>query len=459
MPGTPVCDFIEQYRGLNPARFHMPGHKGKSFTGPEACDITEITGADELFHADGILLESELNASALFGSGRTLYSAEGSSLCIRSMLYMALLLWKERTQTAPFQRPTVLAGRNAHKSFLSAAALLDLDVEWLWPGDPDDRLCACTITAKAVEDALRSMKTPPCAVYITAPDYLGNLTELKSIAAAAHAAHTLLLVDNAHGAYLKFLKESLHPMDLDADICCDSAHKTLPALTGGAYLHISPRILSGTDDYAAAAMQLFASTSPSYLILQSLDRVNRYLSGEYPQRLEETVGILNELKTFLSAIGYNVLRSEPLKLTVSVREWGWTGTWAMHFMEERGIFPEYADPDYLVLMASPENTPEDFKRLREAFTQLDRKQPLKNVSLPVWKPERALSVREAAMLPFETIPSEAAEGRIAALSAVTCPPAVSVVTGGEIVNAAAVRVCAYYGIHTLTVVKGDPHRN
>ena len=118
MMDTPVCDFVRRYLDAGAVRMHMPGHKGVPGLGPEAGDITEIEGADELYAARGIIRESEKNAAALFGAARTVYSAEGSSLCIRAMLYLARLRAAERG--LPFR---VLAGRNAHKALISAAAL------------------------------------------------------------------------------------------------------------------------------------------------------------------------------------------------------------------------------------------------------------------------------------------------------------------------------------------------
>ena len=112
---TPICDFVQRYKDSSPVRFHMPGHKGKTHLGPEPWDITEIAGADELYHPTGIIRESEENASSLFGSARTVYSTEGSSLCIRAMVYLALLNAKVQGR-----KPVIFAGRNAHKTFLSA---------------------------------------------------------------------------------------------------------------------------------------------------------------------------------------------------------------------------------------------------------------------------------------------------------------------------------------------------
>ena len=124
---TPILDFVRAYAAGSSVRAHMPGHKGVPRLGCEPFDITEIAGADALYEADGIIAKSEEHATALFGTNRTLYSTEGSSQCIRAMLFLAA------TRKKSPGRARILAGRNAHKAFLYAAALLDLDVEWLWP--------------------------------------------------------------------------------------------------------------------------------------------------------------------------------------------------------------------------------------------------------------------------------------------------------------------------------------
>ena len=131
---TPICDFVTEYAKASPVRMHMPGHKGKPLLGFESLDLTEIKGADSLYEADGIIADSERNASALFGC-RTFYSTEGSSQCIRAMLYLVSLFAKECGKNR-----LVLASRNAHKTFINTAAMLDLDIEWLTTGENDSYL-------------------------------------------------------------------------------------------------------------------------------------------------------------------------------------------------------------------------------------------------------------------------------------------------------------------------------
>ena len=253
---TPICDFVRQYAEEKNLRLHMPGHKGKGPLGFESWDITEIDGADVLYHCDGIIKESQDNAAKLFGSAKTVYSAEGSSLAIRAMLYLATLYGKSQGQ-----RPLIAAGRNAHKTFMTAAALLDLEVQWLYPENRESIL-SCHITAEGLEKYLSTEGEKATAVYITSPDHLGNRADIQALSVVCRRHGALLLVDNAHGAYLNFLPQSLHPMALGADLCCDSAHKTLPVLTGGAYLHIGKGAPDLLSQQAERAMALFASTSP-----------------------------------------------------------------------------------------------------------------------------------------------------------------------------------------------------
>ena len=235
---TPIVDFVRRYAQFGTARLHMPGHKGQSLLGCEPWDITEIRGADELYEAEGIIAQSEANATRLFGTAHTYYSTEGSSQCIRAMLCLAM-------QGAPRtgKRPVLLAARNAHKALLYAAALLDFDIRWLWPAPEDTgALCSCPVTVQALSAALEELAgqgRAPFGVYLTSPDYLGGMQDIAALSAVCDAHGVPLLVDNAHGAYLRFLPQNCHPIAQGAAMCCDSAHKTLPVVTGGAYLHLS----------------------------------------------------------------------------------------------------------------------------------------------------------------------------------------------------------------------------
>ena len=443
---TPICDFVARYAAVQPLRLHMPGHKGRNVLGLEQADITEIPGADVLYHPTGIILESERNAAALFGTGRTVYSTEGSSLPIRAMVYLTALY-----AASLGKRPLIAAGRNAHKVFITAAALLDVEVAWLYP-ENEGNLLSCEITPEGLERNLKTARELPTAVYITSPDYLGNMADVAGLSKVCREYGCLLLVDNAHGAYLNFLPESRHPMALGADLCCDSAHKTLPVLTGGAYLHISgsaPELFSLAADQA---MALFASTSPSYLILQSLDKANEALSSSWVEALHRAAGEWEKVKARLRIFGYSLAGQEPLKLTILPKDYGYTGDDLSRILEEKNVFCEFSDPDHLVLMLPVEYDPELPDRLTEAFLKIPRREAISIPAPALHRAETVLRPHEALFLPSRMVPAAEAAGRIMADPTVSCPPAIPVVCSGERIEEWAVEAMEYYGITQVRVV-------
>ena len=444
---TPIYDFAEKYSRSGTVRAHMPGHKGFALLGCEALDITEIMGADELYGAEGIIAQSERNASRLFGSQATFYSTEGSSQCIRAMLALALYNKKNN------DRPVILAARNAHKAFILAAAMLDIDIRWLWPEDESFSLCRCSISACNVAKALAAMPEKPLAVYITSPDYLGGMLDIASIADAAHSFGVPLLVDNAHGAYLRFMPKSLHPMDNGADACCDSAHKTLPVLTGGAYLHLSACAPKSFTENAASAMALFGSTSPSYIILESLDICNRELSEGLMEKLRLCALRIDALRKKLRDNGWIVEETDPLKLTVAASMCGWDGPELAEELRKHNIECEYADPDYAVLMLSPYNKETDFLRIEAAFSEMTVRKADQKPRMSFVPPKVACSLRRAVLAEKETVAACDSLGRVLASPTVSCPPAVPVVVSGEVIDEAAIALFKLHGIERVEVIK------
>ena len=443
---TPICDFVEKYAAGDSLRLHMPGHKGNGFLGIEKLDITEIGGADSLYEADGIIAESERNAGLLFGCD-TFYSTEGSSLAIRAMLYLAVLEAKKQGK-----RAHIAAGRNAHKTFLSAAALLDFEITWLFPKENGNYL-TCPLSATEIEEALEDAEEKPTAVYLTSPDYLGNTADIKAISAVCKKHGVLLLVDNAHGAYLKFLPESRFPIDLGADMCCSSAHKTLPVITGGAYLHVSENASPLFAAQAKNALALFGSTSPSYVILQSLDYANKLLDSDYAAKLEAFAKKVVEFKNRLCQNGYIFVGDEVLKLTADTKKYGYTGTEFAAKLLENGIVCEFADNDFAVMMLTPEIGDKGLERLKEAMLAVGKKDEIKQKAPPLHKPEKVLSSRNATLCECESVAVKDSLGRILATATVSCPPAVPVVVSGERIDEKVIEIFKYYSIKTCSVIK------
>ncbi len=446
---TPVYDFLKRYESSGTARFHMPGHKGdrdfvRAFPGA-GLDITEIAGADSLYEADGILLESEQNAGALYGSKTTVFSAGGSTLCIQAMLLL----------TVP-RGSKILCGRNAHSSFYNMLALLDLRPVWLLPRFSDGQLVSGTVETQQVVKALEE-NPDAAAVYLTSPDYLGGQSDVAGIAAVCKTAGVPLLVDNAHGAHLKFLPgprgySDGHPITLGASMCCDSAHKTLPALTGAAYLHSN---LPVSRQQIKDAMAMFGSTSPSYLILSSLDRLNVYLK----ERAREDFAALSRMHGRLcraavrAGFGLPAPGADCTKLTLSPRPLGASGPEFAAYLRELSIEPEYVGPDCVVFLMTPMNSREEFLRLAAALEDFPAGVPLPESPVEFVLPPVGMTPAQAAFSAAEHLPVEQSLGRVCAQVKIACPPGVPVVCPGEEITNSVQKLLQNSGIRTVKVVK------
>ena len=445
MSDTPIADFIKAYNESGTVRMHMPGHKGQPLIGAETLDITEIKGADYLYEAEGIIRMSHGRVNELYGSVRSLFSTEGSSLSIKGMLACVRAYLGSGAKFA--------AARNCHRAFLNGCILLGIDPVWIYPEKPSGSICACEVTPGdivRVLDGNREIR----AVYITSPDYLGNMADIAGISRVCRERGVLLLVDNAHGAYLKFAGERLHPLELGADICCDSAHKTLPALTGASLLHISKSAPAFLAEHAAEEMSLFASTSPSYVIMQSIERCMHELSNGLAERIREYCKEVQAHRRRLEAAGFELMGQEPMKLTVSALGKGYGGNELAEHLRSCGIEPEYSDSRCAVLMPSPYNSPGDLEAVVSALMRLTARPPLRESDAPVLiRPEKAMSPREAYFRPFERVEIDSAEGRICARTAISCQPSIPVIACGEVFDAEIIKILKTYGIFSADAVR------
>lgn len=482
---TPICDFVKEYASSDFSRFHMPGHKGKEFVGCEMYDITEIEGADVLSHADGIIKKSQENAAKLFGSGASFYSTEGSSQCIKTMLAVVWADYRRKRDGTLTQRAYVLAARNVHKSMIDALALLDMDVEFIYPKDTDS-ICVSMVTSEDIRDYLEKIsdKTQknhieasdikkqtlyangatknelPMAVYITSPDYLGNVADVDGISKVCEQYDIPLIVDNAHGAYQAFLDEKrygkIHPIKSGAAICCDSAHKTLSVLTGGAYIHVSEKYKKRFAPYIASYMTIFGSTSPSYLIMQSLDMCNRYLDGKYRRELDDCIVRIEKTKKVLIENNVKLMETEPLKIVIDTAAAGMEGEELADELRKYKIECEYADKYFVVLMITPQNDEKDFERLEKwAADTKDKRagnEKIEPKKLILHKAERMMSIREAAFSPYKKIKVSNACDSICASQTIACPPAIPIAVCGERIDENMIGIFEEYGIEYVNVV-------
>lgn len=422
---TPICDFLENYTAENRLRLHTPGHKGEF-----SHDITEVHGADSLYETNDseIIGMSELNARSLFGSLKTCYSCEGSTLAIQAGL--AVL----KSQGVK----TIAASRCSHRSLAMAAALLQMNVKWLYP--PEFLSANVTYDAEAIRDA--------DALFITNVDYYGGTWRFVN-------PKIPVLIDNAQAAYLRFVDKRLfgveyvHPLELGFPlICAESAHKTLPVLTGGAYLHFS----QGTDPSRAKEMMaLFGTSSPSYLVMESLDRFNGMIANNV-QMVNNACGAVAELKERLARAGVPLVKSDPLRITVNAREYGLTGFEYAQILRDNGVECELADRNKAVLLFSAVSTLQDCERAEMAMLFVPTGAPLPPVNLPVVRAAADMPMWEAMYKPCKTVPIKSASGEVCARFTAPCPPGIPLIMPGEIIDHNMIDALWAFGVREVSVV-------
>lgn len=462
---TPIYDFLKDFIDKDITRFFMPGHKGNMqiqnprFAKNKICppnvlkdiakyDITEITGADSLYFAESIIKESEENTASIYGSKCTCFSTGGSTLCIQTMLALACK-----------PKDKIIASRNAHISFINSCTILDLHPCWVLPKYTDNFGVSGIVSPTDIKQAI--MQNPDAtAVYITSPDYFGAISDIKEIARICFEYRKLLLVDNAHGANFKFFKQDIHPITLGADMCCDSAHKTLPVLTGGSYLHVSKtcHIKTITKADVKHKMGLFGSTSPSYLTLLSMDLANVYLNeyakDEFVNLQIKTLGLWRTLYN-LNFVPIST-HFDPTKITLDAHKIGMTGYDLQNFFAKHEIEPEYVSYRHVVLMVSPFNTQEDFDRLVNSLEDLSTiacKEQVKDDEIEFKLPKTLMSPQQACFSDFENVSIDDALGKTAHKTLIKCPPGVPIVVTGEEIDENVQKLLKKSSILFLDVVK------
>ena len=425
---TPLYSALVNHRNLRRASFHTPGHKNSPAALPSdlySLDFTELPDTGSLYDGTGPIPAAEKLAAELFGTARTCLSAGGCTLCIQAMLRLA----------AP-RGGNILCSRVIHRSAVNAMALLGIQPVWAMPGD--------------VVPAVRKAGSI-CAVYVTSPNYYGQLLDIPAIAAACREKGVPLLVDCAHGTHLMFTEPNLHPLTFGAAMTADSAHKTLGVLTGGAWLNIADARFAPD---AKSAMALFGSTSPGFPVLASLDLAREWL-GTHPGAYGPLQRKVSEIRKFALSRGIALPEGpcDPTRITLDTSQIGLTGTQTAERFRAAGVEPEYADGAYAVLIATPFNTDEDFERLCRAVAALPAGRPLQRKTGFPPLPPAAAGLRESLLAETETVELSQAAGRVAAEAACPCPPGVPAVMPGERITPETAEFLCRYGFLTIKVLK------
>lgn len=444
---TPLFNMLMRYSEIGPVPFHMPGHlMGRGLTDmlktAGMLDITEIPGSDCLNNPDGVIEEAQNLASRLFDAGRTFFLVNGSTIGIHAMM---------RSVVKPGGK--ILAGRDSHRSVLNAAALLGADPIFIMPEYDEKEHLTLGYSVESVKKALLEHSDIE-AVLLTRPNYYGIATRLDPIVEIVHSCGIPLLIDEAHGAHFSFEPSFPKPsLESGVDACVQSLHKTLPALTQTALLHISKNSLI---DPVILSEQIFMlqTTSPSYILMASIDIAREVMEKEgetlyaslkkeiesFDHELEKIPGVKRE------AVSYKDYDTDFTRIVLSFENSGLSGFEAEKILRESSrIYPEMADSHHVVLIATPYHTERDFTALIEGIRKTAKRVSSQGAGRKLSEattfllPEKRLGLCEALRRERETITLGKAEGKTAGTAITPYPPGIPLVYPGEIISKELIR--------------------
>ncbi|ULT57107.1 aminotransferase class I/II-fold pyridoxal phosphate-dependent enzyme [Neobacillus drentensis] len=435
----PLYNALKRHISNNPVSFHVPGHKfgeiaaykqDEIFKGIVKIDATELTGLDDLHSPEGPIKEAEELLAELYGSKKSYFLVNGSTV---GNLAMIMAVCREDS--------TVLVQRNCHKSVLNALKLAKVRPVFLEPEIDQDWKVAAGISTKTVQQAINQYPDAK-ALILTYPNYYGMVDELKGIIELAHLHQIPVLVDEAHGPHF-IIGDPFPPsaLQLGADVVVHSAHKTLPAMTMGSFLHVNGNLVNLTriEEY----LGIFQSSSPSYPIMASLDISRYYLAGYQP---EDVDFLLFEIQSFKEALAkiesikvltYPMNEGDPLKITIQSKS-NLTGFEVQKKFEANGIYTELADP-YNVLFILPllkkgqvyplSETAAKIKSVLAGmpFNDLKEEIPTGNERIS----ELAIRYSEMEKLNVTEVKIERALGLVSADTIIPYPPGIPLLMKGE----------------------------
>lgn len=426
----PLYDALCSFAASAPLRMHMPGHKGRAgglFSAVSTIDFTELSTTGNLYSSTGPIAKAEALCAAFGGADDALFLSCGSTQGIYAML-----------SAAANPGSKILLDRGCHKSVFQAMALLDLEPCYIDPEPAGNTSLSAPVSPDNLSVALNRNPDVSC-VMLTAPTYYGLRTDVKALSRLCHAAGKPLLVDEAHGAHFPAIGLPTAAMS-GADLSVVSTHKTWPALGSSAVLYLS-RNSPFTRRDLKARCALFGTSSPSYPILASIDYARDALEGSAGDHYRAACAAANRLR---ETINYNTpLHAitetdwpllDPCRLTVDTLCAGLDGFSAAACLEQAGIYVEMADLQYIVLILTSEDTPEDFLRLEAALCALA---PVScsttALSFPYnpGLPPVRMRIRTAMLGPVETAVLSSAAGRISAQLIAPYPPGIPVIVPGE----------------------------
>lgn len=451
-----LYDALIEYGKDNYVPLHMPGHKRRlmEFENPYSFDITEIDGFDNLHHATGILKEAEKFTATVCQADETHFLVNGSSCGILSAIF-----------SATKQNGELIMARNCHKAVYHGAEMRELKTHYIYPEMLPEGILG-GISVEMVEEAIE--KYPEAkTIILTSPTYDGVVSDIKGIVKAAHAKGVTVIVDEAHGAH--FLKESGFPKSAvrcGADVVIQSTHKTLPALTQTALLHIH-------KDYKYREklrkyLTMFQTSSPSYVLMASIDSAMHWYMEEGREAYRKYLSNLKKLRAAFAAqlkhmkliMPENVFDYDISKVLISTRESNISGE-ELHrrLLKKYHIQSEMVSAHYVLFMTSAADEENDYHRFFEAVLEIDgelEKTSLqKNTEESMGKPKSLMCISEAIEKKKKSVPLPESLGEISASYIYIYPPGIPLLAPGEKISERCVRCLQFYldeelEIHGLT---------
>ena len=429
MSETPLYDALLKRAEAGFARFHMPGHKGRSIDSlpllDVSLDLTEIEGTGSLYEGIPPISDAEALCAKAWGAKDAFFLTGGSSQGVRAAV-------------AAGCKPggTLICDRSAHISLHSALVMLDLRVEYIPTEMVKGFGAAGPISAEGLDRLIE--RTPDaCGIFITSPTYYGVVQDIPAIASIAEKHGLPLIVDEAHGAHFPFCEGFSGAVAAGADLAVCSMHKTLPALGQSALVTSSGRV---PGEKIREACRNFGSTSPSYIMMANMDICRAFMYNEGRQRLKQNILRLETLSEKLRAAGFAILSHrlpcDPARLTLSAASVGFSGHEAKTLLEGKRVVPEMADSANLVFIISPFDSGEDFERLERALLELvaEKRPPLAVETADIPLPVFALRPREAALSDERAVRLENCAGLVASRPISLFPPGIQLAGAGETIT-------------------------
>lgn len=442
MTDKDLLDILEEYCGGDYIPMHMPGAKRNAslfkIDNPYSLDLTEIEGFDNMHHADGIIADAFLRCAKLFGADESLYLINGSSAGILAAVC-----------GATDKKDTVIVARNCHISVYNAIYLNELNPVYIYPeyymkDSQDFNMRNAGICGRiSAEDIKNALKDNPkaTAVIITSPTYEGLVSDIRQIAQVVHEHGAVLIVDEAHGAHFNFHEAFPDSANkCGADIVVQSIHKTLPAFTQTALLHMNGKFVN--RERIKKYWSIFQTTSPSYILMSSIDSCVTLINSDGRKLFDRYVEMLCCLRKEIENLKYiKIMQTDDISKIVLITD---DGKMLSNILRNKyHIELEMASQKYVIAMTSIGDTPQYYERFLAALREIDKnglevdKRSVKKATGHYFgdgkqqSAEQAVNVYEAENLPCEEVRLCEASGRISAGKICFYPPGIPLINSGE----------------------------